>query len=124
MGDAGFSLVELMIALVILTVGVLGLAAVSAFTIQKVTVAELDTERGAALQTVVERLRSLPLDSLVNGGDSVGHFAVTWSVTNNGDHASVEIVTTGPGMDRNLDGAMPTISGAVADTFTYIVTDS
>ena len=124
MSDAGFSLVELMVALVILTVGVLGLAGVSAFTIQKVTVAELDTERGTALQTVVERLRALPLDSLVNGGDSVGHFGVTWSVTNNGDHASVEIVTTGPGMARGYDGGMPTISSAVADTFTYIVTDS
>lgn len=124
-GDAGFSLVELMVALVILTIGMLGLAGVTAYTIQKVSVAELDTERGAALQTVVEQLRAVPLTSVTNGADTVGLFEVSWSVVDNGDHRIVEIVTLGPGMAPGTgDGGMPKISSAVADTFSYIFTGS
>jgi len=123
--EAGFSLVELMVALVILAVGVLGLAGVTAFTIQKVTVAELDTKRGAALQTAVEQLRATPLDSLQAGSDTVGAFVVDWTVTDNGTYATAQIVTTGPGLEATSDGdPMPEISAAVADTFTYTLTGS
>lgn len=121
--EAGFSLIELMVALVILTVGVLGLAAVTAFTVQNVTAAELDTARGQALQTVVERLRALPYDSLRSGDAVVGDYKVTWSVTDNVNSSTITVVTLGPGMTPGYDGAMPSISGAVADTFTYTVPD-
>jgi type IV pilus assembly protein PilV len=124
-GEAGFSLVELMVALMILTVGMLGLAGVTAYTIQKVSVAELDTERGAALQTVVEQLRAMPLERVANGADTVGIFEVSWSVVDNGDYRTVEIVTVGPGMEQGAgEGGMPKISSAVADTFSYIFTGS
>lgn len=123
--EKGFSLVELMVALVILTIGMLGLAGVTAYTIQKVSVAELDTERGAALQTVVEQLRAMPMEKLANGADTVGIFGVSWSVEDNGDYRTVEIVTVGPGMAAGSgEGGMPKISSAVADTFTYIFTGS
>lgn len=118
---SGFSLIELMVALVILAVGVLGLAAVTAFTVQSVTAAELDTERGQALQTVVEELRATPYDSLASGADTVGLFEVSWSVDDRVNSAVITIVTTGPGMAPGYGGAMPSISGAVADTFTYTV---
>ena len=122
-GEMGFSLVELMVALVILAVGVLGLAGVTAFTIQKVTVSELDTKRGAALQTAIEQLRATPLDSLTNGSDTIDVFVVDWTVTDNGTYATAEIVTSGPGLEPAAEGdPMPEISGAVADTFTYILT--
>lgn len=124
-GEAGFSLVELMVALMILTVGMLGLAGVTAYTIQKVSVAELDTERGAALQTVVEQLRAMPLAKVADGADTVGIFEVSWSVVDNGDYRTVEIVTVGPGMEQGArEGGMPRISNAVADTFSYIFTGS
>ncbi len=123
-GESGFSLVELMVALVILAVGVLGLAAVTAFTVQNVTAAELDTERSQALQTVVEQLRAMPFDSLGNGADTVGLYTAEWSVEDNGTYATLTIVTTGPGLAPGTqDNPMPTISGEVADTFTYRVTD-
>jgi type IV pilus assembly protein PilV len=93
--EAGFSLIELMIALLILSIGILGLAGVTAYSIQKVTVADLDTVRGAALQSVVEQLRATPRDSLKDGVDTVGVFDVAWSVVDNGSYSMVEIVTTG-----------------------------
>lgn len=120
---SGFSLIELVVALVILAVGVLGLAAVTAFTVQNVTAAELDTERGQALQTVVEELRSMPFDSLKSGADTVGAFAVSWTVVDNNGYATVNITTTGPGLAPGDGGAMPSISGQVSETFTYLVTD-
>jgi prepilin-type N-terminal cleavage/methylation domain-containing protein len=123
--EAGFSLIELMIALLILSIGILGLAGVTAYSIQKVTVADLDTVRGAALQSVVEQLRATPRDSLKDGVDTVGVFDVAWSVVDNGSYSMVEIVTTGPGLAPGTDGdPMPSIDGAVADTFTYILTGS
>ena len=123
--ESGFSLVEMMVALVILTVGVLGMALVTAFTVQNVTAAELATERSQALQSVVEQLRSMPFDSLANGADTVGVFEVSWSVVDNGTYTTLTIVTVGPGLAPGTGAsAMSTLSGEVADTFDYVVTDS
>lgn len=121
---AGFSLMELMVALVILAVGVLGLAGVSAYTVRKVTAAELDTERGAALQTVVEQIRAVPFDDLSDGADTVGLFQVSWTVAKGPHHATVEIVTTGPGREQRAEPGIAVISDAVVDTFTYTLTGS
>src|SRR5690606_31339345 len=57
-GRAGFSLVELIVAVIILAIGVLGLAGTTAFVIRQVTLADVNTERSAALQMVVENLRA------------------------------------------------------------------
>ena len=124
LGSSGFSLMELMVALVILAIGVLGLAGVSAYTVQKVTAAELDTERGAALQTVVEQIRSVPFETLDDGADSVGLFEVEWTVEKAPSHATVEIVTTGPGRAPGSERGMSLIADAVVDTFTYTLTGS
>ena len=123
--ESGFSVVELIVALVLLAVGVLGMAAVTAFTVQNVTAAELATERSQALQSVVEQLRSMPFDSLANGADTVGVFEVSWSVVDNGTYATLTIVTVGPGLAPGTGGAgMPSISGEVPDTSTYAMNDS
>ena len=112
---------ELMVALVILAVGVLGLAAVTAFSVQNVTAAELNSERGHALQTALEELRATPYANLVDGTATVGIFSVKWTVTDNVNSSTIMIVTQGPGRTPGSDGAMPSISSAVADTFTYTV---
>ena len=54
----GFSIVELIIALVILTVGMLALAAGSGYTTVEVRTSALRTQRTAAIASVVEQLRS------------------------------------------------------------------
>ena len=115
----GFSMVEVIIAMIILTVGVLGLAGTTAFIVRQVTLSDLMTERAAAFQTVVDRLQSLPYDSVGSGSDSIGIFATTWtSVASGGQNKIVTIITTGPGM-TSVAGGAPFNAPQVVDTFTF-----
>ena len=68
----GFTLVEVIIAITILAFGLLGMAGTTALVVRQVTLADVATERSAALQTTIESLRALPFDSLAAGSDSVG----------------------------------------------------
>jgi len=115
--SAGFSMVEVIIAMVILTIGVLGLAGTTAHIVRQITLADLMTERSVAFQTTIDRLQSLPYDSVVDGGDSVGIFAIRWAVTPDGaQNKRVRIITMGPGLSS---GTPPTNSPSVADTFDF-----
>ena len=115
----GFTMVEVIVALIILTVGVLGLASTTIYVVRQTTMAELATERSAALQTVVERLRASDYDALASGSDSVGRFDVEWRVATGNRSKLVTVVTIGPGMASGGGTGMPTPSGSVADTFAY-----
>jgi type IV pilus modification protein PilV len=116
---SGFSLVEVIVALIILTVGVLGMAATTMLVVRQTTLSEMTTERSAALQTVIERLRSEDYETLSSGADTVGRFDVNWSVTTGVRTKQVEIVTVGPGLTSA--SGVPTLASAVADTFEYRV---
>lgn len=59
---AGFTLVEVMVAIIVLTIGVLGLAGTTMYLVRQTTLSELTTERSAALQSVIEELRATPYD--------------------------------------------------------------
>lgn len=112
-------MVEVVIAMVILTVGVLGLAGTTGYIVRNITLADLMTERSAAFQTIADRLQSLPFDSVTSGSDSVGIFAVKWTSTYaGGQNKVVTIVTVGPGLGGT---AFPTNSPQVADTFSFRV---
>ena len=116
---AGFTMVEVIIAIIILAVGLLGMAGTTALVVRQISLAEVSTERSVALQTTLERLRALPFDSVVSGTDSVGIFSVQWLVTvPSNQWRVVEVVTTGPGMARG-SGGFPMLSRSVPDTFTY-----
>ena len=116
--EAGFTVIEIIVAMVILTFGVLGLAGTTAYVVRQIALSDLMTERTVAFQTVVDRLQSLPYDSVTSGTDSIGIYAVTWSSTDNGSqNKTVEIVTQGPGMST-ATGA-PFNDPAVIDTFTF-----
>jgi prepilin-type N-terminal cleavage/methylation domain-containing protein len=118
-GRDGFSLIEVIIAMVILAVGVLGLAGTTAYIVRNVTYADLMTERAAAFQTIVDRIQSLPFDDVGSGSDSVGIFAVTWTSTLDGpQNKIVEIVTVGPGV---LRANIPLNNPQVVDTFEFRV---
>jgi len=114
---AGFSLIEVVLAMMILTVGVLGLAGTTGYMVGQVTLSDLMTERSAAFQTVVDRLQAAPYGSLPSGSDSVGVFAVDWTSVNSGSqNMLVTIVTTGPGLKSDAPlGVAP----QVADTFQF-----
>jgi Tfp pilus assembly protein PilV len=115
----GFTMVEVIFAIMILAFGLLGMAGTTALVVRQVTIADLATERSAALQTTIERLRALPFSQLANGSDSVGIFRVAWTVTDpTGQWATLKIVTTGPGIGT-VEGGPPLMLPAVPDTFEY-----
>jgi len=113
----GFSLIEVIIATVILTAGLLGMAGTTGYIVRTVTLSDLMTERSTAFQTVVDRLQSLPYDSVTSGADSVGIFAVSWTTTTDGPQNKIlSVVTVGPGLSG---GPFPGQDPQVTDTFTF-----
>ncbi len=117
---AGFSLVEVIIAMLVLTMGVLAMAGTTALVVRQTTIAQSTSERAAALQSTIERLRGMDFDSLANGSDSVGPFAVSWTVTGGPPISTVTIVMTGPGLTP-VAGSLPVMSTTAVDSFTYMV---
>lgn len=117
----GFSLVELMVAVIILAFGVLGMAGTTMYVVRQVTAADLETERSAALQSGLERIRAIPFDSLAAGSDSVGEYAISWEIVNQTKQAAeVDLITVGPG-SAGSQGGMAKIRKDVTDTFTITV---
>ena len=121
--DAGFSLVELVMALFVLAFGVMGLATTTLFITRQLTLAEVTTSRVAAIQSVMERIRATPYDSIKAGGDTIGPLVVSWAPTaTTAQTTSVEIVAVGPGQASISEtGSTPMLSSAVTDTVMYRV---
>ncbi len=119
-GTRGFTLVELLVALVIFTVGVLGLAATTTFVVRQTTVSELSAERSAAVQEMVERLKATDYNALTNGSANVGQYTLTWTVTGGNRSKVLNITSTGPGMISG--GGMPALASSVQESFTYRIT--
>ena len=116
-GDGGFSLVETIVALLIFTFGVMSLASATAHIVRQTTLADLLTERSVAFQTAIDRIQSLPYDSVVSGSDSVGVFELQWTVTPQGaQNKLVRIYTTGPGLSA---GPFPANNPMKVDSFDF-----
>lgn len=117
----GGSLLEVVIALVVLSFGMLGMATTTAMAVRQTTLAEITNRRVAASQQVSERLRSVPFDSVVNGSADIGDYGVSWTVTASSFRAKrVEIVTEGP-MYGSGEARTATASPLPPDTLTYTV---
>jgi type IV pilus assembly protein PilV len=90
----GFTLVELIIAIIILVVGVLGLASTAAVVMRQITASSMQTRAAMTAQSRLERLRSMPCANMVNGAATVGGVTETWRVTVNARTATmVDVVT-------------------------------
>lgn len=118
--QGGFTLVEIIVAVIVLTFGVLGMAGTTAYIVRQVTLAEVTTRRAAAVQDVVERLRAMPYEDMSSGQDSVGPFGVRWLVVQDGGRSStVTILTRGPGLYSDASSPFPMLRDGVVDTFVY-----
>lgn len=114
----GFSLVELVIAVLILTVGVLGLAGTTAYVVRQVDLSRINSERAAAVQTAVEFVRSIPFANVADDSTVTGRYRVRWEVEAGQFQRRIRIITTGPGAATG-EGGSTVISSAVVDTFEY-----
>ena len=121
--EAGFSLVELVMALIVLSFGVVALATTTLFITRELTLAEVTTARVIAIQSVMENIRATPYDSLDAGEDTIGAMVVSWTATvSTAQDKAVRIVTVGPGLASISQGASTSfLSNAVADTVVYRV---
>lgn len=118
---AGFSLVEVVVAMLVLTVGLLGLAAGTGWVIRSTELARVETQRANALQAGVERLKSIPWDDLDAGNDEVGDYTLTWTPVQSDMRSTlVEIVIEGPGQLRG-GGGFAQLRSDVVDTIFYRV---
>lgn len=119
--EGGFSLVELIVSVTIMSVGVLGYASSSVVLEQQVSVAAIESDRNSAMVTAVERVRAIDFDTLASGADSVGGYHIDWSVTPQGTYVKeVQVVTTGRGLAMASGGGMA-VTSQLADTFMYQV---
>ena len=114
----GFSLVEIVVAMVVLTYGLLGLAGTTMYFVREVTVAGLATERTVAVRSTMERARAMPFDTLGMGVDSIGEYELSWSTTAETSRTKiVRVIATGPGLVSSSSG--PVVAAAAVDTIDF-----
>lgn len=97
----GFSLVEIIAAIMILSTGLLAMAASMTFVSAQLRSTAFDTQRNFARQQAVEQLRGTFFADLTSNtsGIAVGRYNVRWNVTTPaGTNAvrRVAVITTGP----------------------------
>ena len=120
---AGFSIIELVMALIVLAFGVVGLATTTLFITRQLTLAEVTTARATAARSVMERIRATPYNLIDSGGDTIGPMVISWTVTaTTPQTTTLGIVTLGPGLTSISETqSAPTLGASIADTLVYKV---
>lgn len=96
----GFSLVEIIAAIMILSAGLLAMAASMTFVSAQLRSSAFDTQRNLARQQVIEQLRGTFFADVTTNtaGVAVGRYTVRWDVTAEPGNAirRVQVITSGP----------------------------
>lgn len=117
---SGFSLTELLVAMMVLAVGLLAMAAGTGWMIRMVDNAQLDTERSVALQAGIERVKATPFNEVADGSFQEGPFTISWQVAGGGaNDRLVRFQVSGPGRATGAVGAMPAITRNAVTEFEY-----
>lgn len=101
MNRKGIGLIEVMVGMLVLTVGVLAMAGSTTYVQMQLWSADMRTERQAARQQVVEELRAIPFDNVttVAQGDAVtrGDYTLWWDASSlQWALKEIQIYTEGP----------------------------
>jgi len=80
-GERGFSVVEAIVGIVMLSIGLIGLAKSSALGFSQVTRARQDMQYAAEVQQVMDSLRSRGYGLVASGSVAIRGRAVWWTVT-------------------------------------------
>lgn len=89
---AGFTLVEVMVAVVILIVGILALLGTNRVALLSMQRATLETRVTRLLEEGTERLRALPVDSLADGMATRPEGTSSWVVSDSAGFRAVRLV--------------------------------
>jgi prepilin-type N-terminal cleavage/methylation domain-containing protein len=100
----GFTLVELIAAIIILVVGVLGLASTAAVVMRQINGAGMQTRAAVLAQSRFERLRSVNCATAVGGTATSGGITETWRTTMQNRSMQMVVVVTWPerGVTRSV----------------------
>ena len=77
---AGFTIVELLVAMMVFAIGILGLAATAASVTRLMGGATRQTIAANIAQSRLEKLRASPCGTLTNGADTTRGVVSTWTV--------------------------------------------
>lgn len=100
----GISSMELLIAMIILTVGILGVLTAFSPSYTAVSTAGRQDHALALAYDKLEELRNYPWDSIASGFDSpAGGFTRSWTITKSSNLATVQIRITHPGIPNTVN---------------------
>jgi prepilin-type N-terminal cleavage/methylation domain-containing protein len=102
--DKGFTLVEVIIAISILTFGILAVGAMQGAALRGDSFAYNRTEASTWAQDKMEQLMSVPFASMTNGNQPRGNFNITWNITPltglAANTSRIDVVVTYFGLER------------------------
>lgn len=93
-GAAGFTLIEIVVAAVVLSVGVLALVGANRVAALSAARAAVELRAAQLIQDHTERLRTLPIDSVKSGATSSAAGSASWLVTDSTTYLSVRLAVT------------------------------
>ncbi len=110
--ERGFTVVEVLIAVLVLTVGLLGMVTTAALTTRMIAQGQRYSEASAIANERFEILRSRACAEMTGGSAQAGRFSVSWTVT-----------ASEAGTFRRVDVTVvsPVAGGTRADRFTTII---
>lgn len=114
----GFSLVEIVVAMMILTCGLLAMAASTTYISSQMRSTTFDTQRNLARQQVIEQLKGTFFASVTTNttGLSVGRYTVTWAVASpNSAMKQVTVITSGPAYRAGAGSRTTVVDTALID---------
>lgn len=94
-GTRGYSLVEIVIALVIFAIAMTGLVTMSVLGSEQLRVAHDEDARWSVAQRKLEELIAQDTAALVNGTQTVAGYPLSWTVIK-GDPTKIVLVVTAP----------------------------
>jgi prepilin-type N-terminal cleavage/methylation domain-containing protein len=114
--NRGFTITEVVVAIVIFSVGVLGLAGTAASVTRMVGRGQQSNRAAALASARFETLKAQTLvgtncGGIVSGSTTEGRYSLAWTVT-----------TVGTGRQVTITVTSPTATGARTDTFTSWIT--
>ncbi|CAN2040570.1 type IV pilus assembly protein PilV [Candidatus Magnetomoraceae bacterium gMMP-15] len=96
--NKGFTLIEILIAITIFAIGILGVGTMQSYSIHGNSAAKDITEANTLAEHRIERLMSLKYTDVIGGSDTEDHkFNIVWNVTQNdiiNDTKTVEVIVT------------------------------
>ncbi len=101
-GRGGFTIIEMLVALVVVSVGLLAMASVMGTLVLQTRAADIRTERSFAVQQTAERLRAQSFSAITDRAEAdavtVGSYDVWWRVASStSNKRQMQVFTKGPG---------------------------